>query len=330
VALAITCAVLVIAVVVGAAWAWRTARPARTSALPTGALVHRNLTRLTFGPGLQTDVTWSPDRDQIAYTADRTGNFDIWTQSLSGGDPVQLTTSPASDTQPSWSPDGRNIVFRSERDGGGLFVVSARGAPERKLSSFGVHPQWSPDGRAIMFAGAALRYLANVYRVSPDGGEPPREVFKDFVAGGVWDWMAFHPDGRVSLVGIHGRSGFGFFTLSPNEAGVTTSSIPRELPLRVAMQGTRVPRFEWNATGDTLFVEAVVNEVRNVWKVQVDPKTLAWLSAERLTTGIGADVAAAISQNGERLPFTTQQESVRLRVFPFDAVSGRITGEGLP
>ena len=119
------------------------------------AVVQRSLTRLTFAPGLQTDVTFSPDGRFIAYASDQGGNFDIWVQpTAGGGDPVQVTKSPAADTEPDWSPDGGQIVFRSERDGGGLFVVSALGGPERRLAAFGVRPKWSPDGSRILFASA--------------------------------------------------------------------------------------------------------------------------------------------------------------------------------
>jgi len=34
----------------------------------------RNLTRLTYGAGLQTDVSWSPDGRRVAYAWDRDGN----------------------------------------------------------------------------------------------------------------------------------------------------------------------------------------------------------------------------------------------------------------
>ena len=87
----------------------------------------RALTRITFGDGLQTDATFSPDGRFIAYASDRGGHFNIWVQSVAGGDPVQVTKSDASDTQPDWSPDGSTIVFRSERDGGGIYLVPALG-----------------------------------------------------------------------------------------------------------------------------------------------------------------------------------------------------------
>jgi Tol biopolymer transport system component len=327
-ALAVTAAVLVIGAGVGF-WAWTTMRPAPTPAVATGEPVQRNLTRLTFDPGLQTDVTWSRDGTRIAYAADRSGNFDIWTQPVAGGDPVQVTKSPAADTQPSWSPDGRNLVFRSERDGGGLFVVHALGGPERRITSFGVDPQWSPDGTEILFARDRVR-RTHMYLVSPEGAEPPREILKDFLHTGWWDWFGFHPDGRISLSGNHRERGFGFFTVSPADGRLTMSSIEAGLPLRVGIQGDRVLRFQWNDTGDALFAEATRNEVRNVWKVAVEPRTLAWRSAERLTTGQGADTAAALSPDGARVAFTTQREAVRLWVFPFDPVAGRVTGSGRP
>ncbi len=111
----------------------------------------RGLTRITFDSGLQSEPTWSPDGQFIAYSSDRSGNFDIWVQQVSGGNPVQITNDPAHDWQPHWSPDGKQIVFRSERDGGGLFVVPAFGGTERMVSSIGYRPLWLHHGKTIYF-----------------------------------------------------------------------------------------------------------------------------------------------------------------------------------
>ena len=80
--------------------------------------VQRALTRLTFDEGLQIGATWSPDGRFIAYSSDRGGDFDIWVQQVSGGDPIQITKAPGTDWQPDWSPDGKYIAYRSESDGG--------------------------------------------------------------------------------------------------------------------------------------------------------------------------------------------------------------------
>ena len=71
----------------------------------------RALTRLTFDAGLQGEPTWSPDGRFIAYSSDKSGNFDIWVQPVGDGDAVQVTKSPAHEWQPDWSPDGSQMCF---------------------------------------------------------------------------------------------------------------------------------------------------------------------------------------------------------------------------
>ena len=70
-------AALVLLAAAGGVW-WWTGRLSRTPITDQATPVQRNLTRLTFGSGLQTDVTFSPDGRFIAYAADRAGNFDIY------------------------------------------------------------------------------------------------------------------------------------------------------------------------------------------------------------------------------------------------------------
>ena len=328
-----------VALIVGAgalgSW-WFSGRSAES--VTTGPSVRRNLTRLTFDAGLQAGAAWSPDGRSIAYASDRAGNSDIWVQGVAGGEPVQLTRSAAQDTEPSWSPDGRSIVFRSDREGGGLFVVPAFGGPERQLTSVGWHPQWTPDGSEIHFrTGGAdgIGVFVRLHAVAADGGTPPREILRDLLRGGSWDWIASHPDGRISALGIHRDSGPGFFTSSRNGRQLVRSQLAPGLPLRLeagsaTKQGTRVVRFVWDRRGTALYVEAVVNEVRNIWRVHVDPRTLVWQSAEQLTTGAGADVDAALAHDGTRLVFTMERNASRLWVFPFDAAAGRVMGAGKP
>ena len=325
--LIVTAAVLLTTIVATVWWLRRAPQvPAAANILP----VDRPLTRLTFDAGLQTDPAFSPDGRAIAYASDRGGNFDIWIESVSGGDARQLTKSPAQETQPNWSPDGRSIVYRSEGDRGGLFIVPVHGGPERHLSSFGVHPEWSPDGSEILFRTGHGESHQRVYAVSPDGGDPPREILGEFLRGGSWTWIAPHPDGRISVLGIHPRSRFGFYTVSRNGKQVTSSRLVDDAPQQWTELQTRTARFQWDAAGTALYVEAFLNEVRNVWRVRVDPTTLEWLAAERLTSGTGPDVAATLSPDGKRLAFTIQRQTTRLWSFPFDAAAGRIVGRAAP
>jgi Tol biopolymer transport system component len=56
---------------------------------------------------------------------------------------------------------------------------------------------------------------------------------------------------------------------------------------------------------------------------------LAWVSAERLTTGAGPDLTPTLSRDGSRLAFSTVTESSRLWVFPLGDGT-RPLGEGRP
>jgi Tol biopolymer transport system component len=313
-------------------WAWRTGRFAPTPVAPTSGTAQRNLTRLTFGPGLQTDVTFSPDGRLIAYASDRAGNFDIWVQSVSGGDAVQVTKSSTHETQPDWSPDGSTMVFHSDRGNGGIFVVPVLGGTEQQLTAFGSRPTWSPDGSEIFFlVGPALGSSwgdASLYVVPASGGRPQQLLF-DFLQGGSWYWIDSHPDGRISALGSHRQRGFGFFTLSRDGRDAIVSRHASNFPIRWSLTEIAPSWFRWNPAGTALVIESRSHGVQNLWRVRVDPKTLAWLSADRLTTGPGRDTALAIASDGSRVAFSTQTESARVWAFPFERARGPL-GEGKP
>ena len=128
------------------------------------------LTRLTFDEGLQTDPTLEPHGRFVAYSSNKAGNFDIYTQPVAGGgNAVQVTKHPAHDWQPDWSIQDQ-LVFRSERDGGGLYVVAQTGGHERQIANFGYQPRWSPDGNRILFKCSAPGVF--VCTVGLRGGSP--------------------------------------------------------------------------------------------------------------------------------------------------------------
>ena len=158
----------------------------------------RNLTRLTYGAGLQTDVSWSPDGRRIAYAWDRDGNFDIWVQNVDAGQPTRVTSSAANETQPAWSPDGQRLVFRSEDDGGGLFTVDVKGGPVRRIAPYGRRPAWMPNGREVVFVDSDSSPAAFI--VAADGGEAPRRILETELSRTIWAASAIHPEGRISVI----------------------------------------------------------------------------------------------------------------------------------
>jgi eukaryotic-like serine/threonine-protein kinase len=321
--------VVVVGVVGSLTWRWA-AGPRSATKTGDPASIQRNVTRLTFDQGLHTDPALSPDGRFLAYASDRAGNFDVWVQQLSGGDPVQVTKSPDHDSQPSWSPDGSALAFRSERDNGGVYVIPALGGVERRLASFGVHPSWSPDGTEVRFQRESFLWGKRTgFYAATLNGERVRELLPDFTANGSWRWIEPHPDGRLSFLGFHKKFGYGFFTVSP-DGTVTDSHLIDRVPSALSdMAHSGGQRFHWNSTGTALLLETEANNgVQNLWIVRVDSATLNWTSIERLTTG-GADVEAAFSPDGARVVFSTQHVSERLWRFAFDHLRRRL-GDGQP
>ncbi len=308
-------------------WWWLRAdasRPSSTAQAPSAG-VRAPAKRLTFGAGLQTNPTWSPDGRRLAYASDAEGNFDIWVQSMDGGAPLRLTSTPEPDTWPAWSPAGDQIVFRSEHDGGGLFVVAATGGPARRLTSIGTTPAWLPDGRHIVFGNAADDLLVRLYTVAAGGGEPPHEVLADFLKDGGWYSFAPHPDGRISLIGVHRAHRLGLFTLALDGSKLTI-----DRPRLDGWQGPYgISTIRWDRSGANLYLAAVTSGVPTVWRIPSTGGALDWTSARRLTDGVSSAVSPSLSARGQ-LAFTNQRELVRAWAFPFDTASGRVTGEGRP
>jgi Tol biopolymer transport system component/C-terminal processing protease CtpA/Prc len=74
-------------------------------------------TRLTQNEASDLKPIWSPDGKRLAFTSDRSGNFDIWTMPADGGLPTQLTFDATMDHVCQYSADGSVIYFQSYRSG---------------------------------------------------------------------------------------------------------------------------------------------------------------------------------------------------------------------
>lgn len=119
----------------------------------------------------------SPDGRRVAFTSNRSGNWEIWLTDPDGSNAVQLTSMMSTIGAPRWSPDGQLIAVHSNLEGQWeVYVIPAAGGKPRNLSSqpasdafpsFSRDRQWiyfdsnragdlpltaSPDGRTILYA----------------------------------------------------------------------------------------------------------------------------------------------------------------------------------
>jgi DNA-binding winged helix-turn-helix (wHTH) protein/Tol biopolymer transport system component len=109
--------------------------------------------QLTFPPLRVFSPRWSPDGQQIAFSADLPSvPRNVYVISSEGGTPKRLLASEQSQVDANWSPDGSLLVF------GTLFVPNApiytldlrSQSVSAVAGSNGLYgPQWSPDGKFI-------------------------------------------------------------------------------------------------------------------------------------------------------------------------------------
>lgn len=98
---------------------------------------------------------WSPDGQQLAYCAERNGQYDIYTISVNGGAESQLTNLPGLDDGPEYSPDGQDIWFNSVRTGlMQIWRMKVDGSEQTHVVNEEANcwfPHVSPDGKWVVY-----------------------------------------------------------------------------------------------------------------------------------------------------------------------------------
>ncbi|MDM4768409.1 DPP IV N-terminal domain-containing protein [Pelomonas sp. SE-A7] len=160
--------------------------------------------KLASGPGNWPG--WAPDGRRIVFQSRRTGNLDIYTLDLAGGEPRQLTNDVEPDYLPEWSPDGTEIVFTSWRKEAGeteraahLYLMKPDGSGQRRLPIASLKTSagasWSPDGKRLVYSRQMDGKGAELFVADRDGGNEKRltqDSAQDIHNGS----PAFSPDGQ--------------------------------------------------------------------------------------------------------------------------------------
>lgn len=177
-------------------------------------------TQLTDGDYDEGGPTWAPDSNSIYFVSNRSAEpsetpfkVDIWSISLSGGEPKKIETPVGYKSGLSFSPDGGKIAYvgvESEQDGwfphqNKVWVVSINGGDAQCLTAgldrmvgnmalsdareafHGAEtPKWSQDGTKLYFS-VSEHGSTHQYRVKVDGGTPEALT-----------------EGKLDVIGIHG------------------------------------------------------------------------------------------------------------------------------
>jgi dipeptidyl aminopeptidase/acylaminoacyl peptidase len=165
-----------------------------------------NLTPDTLD-SIQPHYAWSPNGRRIAFISDRSGSFDTYTMSATGGPPRSVLRLPYPAWKVSWSPDGYGlaVVVEAQAQDHATYLVPAGGGDAQPVG-WGDKPIpakdacWSPDSQRVAFA-------SNLDAVFQIGAYDVREGALTWITKGSADkeYPTWSPDGRrLAYVAGHG------------------------------------------------------------------------------------------------------------------------------
>ncbi len=153
----------------------------------------------------QNTLAFSPDGDEIAYSVNISGQYNLWRQPSEGGYPHQVTLSGSQAVREvAWSPDGGSFLYTADNDGDEftkIYQIPVRGG---RSSEIAVQPQvqyslqgWSPDGRYIAYSGNDREPTdQDVILRNTESGE----VTRPMADGGLYSPAFWSPDNQHLLV----------------------------------------------------------------------------------------------------------------------------------
>lgn len=185
--------------------------------------------RILGGPGYDAEATVSPLGDRLVFTSSRSGDLELWTADLSGGDLFQVTDRIGYAGGAFFSHDGQWLVFRATSWTPGaeaaeqerylellsewkvrpsameVEIVRADGSDRRQVTRLGGAnwaPYFFPDDTRILFAsnhhsleGGGRRF--NLFAIDVDGSNLEQVSFEEAFAS----FPMFSPDGKWLVFG---------------------------------------------------------------------------------------------------------------------------------
>lgn len=262
-----------------------------------------NLIPLTSDLGSETNPSFSPDGNEVAYAwnGPRQDKWDIYVKMVGSDSPVRLTSGPDSNDAPSWSPDGRSIAFlrffRAKRKAQ-ILVIPPIGGQARIVAEgdFGSPVAWSPDNRWLVSSSpVASKGPWGLVAIDAVTGEkhwltkPLHENWEDFDP-------AVAPDGRSIVFARDLGSTSELYRLALN-ADFTADGEP--LPLTAHHRWTGMPAFTPNGKA-VVYSSGIKDDITSLWVLPLD----SGAEPRLLFRSDSSYYQPALSRNRNRLAFS--------------------------
>ncbi len=240
--------------------------------LPVDAIrgtVTGTLERLTDNAGIDVQPAISRDGRRVAFTTNRTGNFDVYVKDLGTGDETAVTISPTFESRPAISADGSLVAYNEGPAQKRRIHVSSIGDPsgpvaENVCEDCFVPWDWSPDNRHLLYWLQNLRHIGVLEIQSRQTATILAHDKSSLLRA------SFSPDGRWIVFMADLAFGRSQMFIAPFRG---MSPIDRASWIEVTKPEDRgyIPR--WSPDGNALYFLSNLDGYECLWRQALDPAT---------------------------------------------------------
>jgi Tol biopolymer transport system component len=263
---------------------------------------------LTRGSSIDRQPIFSPDGKWVAFTSNRSGNLDIWLQSLQTAQVRPLTDHTADDWDPAFVRNDGRILFSSIRAGHfEIWMADADGSRPRQVSNDGVdaeNPTATPDGRWVVYNSGNPEKLG-IWKVRDDGSEPAH------LYPGSSAWPETSPDGQYVVFTQTGAQ--------QNTARVLRLSDGKLMPFEIRAAGSM--RARWMPDGRAIAFVGTDDRRTGVFVQNFAP--------DQDTTATRRKIAGFMADYSSET-FTVSPDGRHIVLSMVERNSGLIAAEGVP
>jgi Tol biopolymer transport system component len=145
------------------------------------ALTHFGNAPQLFGSTVTSDLSWSPDGQELVFAAFRNiqgGRQQLYVVNIRTHAVRRLTNLTTGATGPAWSPNGRWIAFVGAVAPGHIYLLSTKTHKAHAVGkATGLCIAWSPDSKQLVFNGGGKLETVNMagthyHSLGVDGDQP--------------------------------------------------------------------------------------------------------------------------------------------------------------
>jgi TolB protein len=211
-----------------------------------------NAHTLTNGKEILLTPRFSPNSQEITYSAIGTEASRVYIYNIDTGQKEIVGDIPNMSFAPRFSPDGQKIIMSLESDDGrnaNIFEMDLRTKQMRQITNvpaINTAPCYSPDGTRIAFE-SDRGGTQQVYIMNADGSNQQRISFGQ----GRYSTPVWSPDGKYIAFTRQGGGGFGIGVMNPDGSGerILTEGFHNEGP--TWSPNSRVIMFFRDTQGET-------------------------------------------------------------------------------